>query len=133
MRSLKLFTVLALASSMMLSSCKTKSAKELIVAKWKVTAVSDDMVEPDRKLTEQDKKDLIDKTTLEFSKEGKCTITSRDAPETGTYSVSEDGKTLIMTQSGSERSDTMAISEISGSKLVISDGRSKMKISLGKQ
>jgi len=133
MRSFKLFTILALSSIMILSSCKSKSAKELIVAKWKVTAVSDDMVEADRKLTEQDKKDLIDKTTLEFSKDGKCTITSRDTPETGSYKVSEDGKTLTMTQSGSEHSDTMASSEINDSKLVIADGRSKMKISLAKQ
>ena len=133
MKLLKTLTAAFLLCTITFSGCKNKSPKELIVSKWKVTAVSDDQVDPGSKMPEAEKKELIEKTLMEFTADGKCMITSREGTENGSYTLSEDGKTLSMKQDGTDRSDKVDVNELSENKLVLTDLKSKMKLTLAKK
>lgn len=133
MSALKLFSVLALLAAISMTGCKSKTAKELIVGKWQVTAITDDGAEADRKMSDAEKKELVESTSIEFTSDGKCTVNSREGAENGTYTLSEDGKTLMMKQSGSDRNDEMQVSELGGTKLVLLENKSKMKLTFTKK
>jgi hypothetical protein len=124
MKLFRLSSVVLLLAALFFSGCKGKAAKDQIVNKWKLTAVSGDGA---AKMSDAEKKDMIDKLVVEFTKDGKCSMSGEgDTPKTGTYTLSDDGKTLMMTQDGSEKADQMDVSEISGSKLVFSDTKENM-------
>jgi len=111
-----------------MTGCKSKSPKELIVGKWQVTAVSDDGADADRKMSDAEKKEMIEKTWIEFTGDGKCSVSAHEGVQTGTYSLSADGKSLSMKQDGEDRTDLMQVGELTDSKLVLTEERSKMKL-----
>ena len=126
MKLFKLSTAVLALTMMLFTACKSKSPKDLIVNKWKVTDVSGDGA---KGMTDADKKQMMDKFVMEFTKDGKCSVSGMgETPKTGTYTVSDDGKTLNLTREGDTKPSPQEISELTADKLVITDGDSKMKI-----
>lgn len=133
MKFTKLFTISLLVATVMIG-CKSKSAKELIVNKWKLTAVSDEKADSTSKMPEERKKEMIGKVSIELTKDGKCIMQGvGDSPGTGTYTLSDDGKTLKLTEDGATRSDVMGINDLTDSKLVLTDENGKVKMTFAKQ
>ena len=59
------------------------------------------------------------KGTMEFTKDGKMHITGMGNDQSGTYTVSDDGKTLFVVTNGQTQSND--IKEITSTKLVLFD------------
>ena len=142
--------VILLAVTVTLISCKSKTAKELVVNKWKITEMSGKGVAD---MPDSAKARIYRDATMEFLKDGKFITSGMDnEAKTGTYSISDDGKTMISTNDddvntsvnsdtsqipsiGSDKqhirtsySDTLNILEISANKLVVEDKKGNVKV-----
>lgn len=107
------FLFLLLASVFI--GCKDKP-KDLITKKWKIT----DMSMPGQAMPDSIK-NTISQGTMEFSKDGKLSLSGMGmgADQSGTYTLSDDGKTLtVITNGKTEMSD---VTELTKSKLKITD------------
>lgn len=105
---------LFLIASIVIVSCNSGKPKDLIVNKWKISDINlSNKVMPDSIKQE------IMKGTMEFTKQGTMTLTGMGTDESGTYSVSDDGKTLTTVANG--KTETSEINELTKSKLVITD------------
>ncbi|MEO7309640.1 MAG: lipocalin family protein [Chitinophagaceae bacterium] len=113
-----------LMSAMAFVSCKGKP-KDLIVNKWKMTDISGGQMAA---MPDSIKKDIMDKATLEFTKDGKYMITGIPNGETGAYTLTEDGKTLTMTPSTGGAGETSELNEIAKDKMVMTGKSSGSKI-----
>ena len=123
MKLLRLSSLALILAVILFTGCKGKAAKDQIVNKWKLTAVSG---EGAKDMSDEEKAGMIGKLTLEFTKDGKCTMSGEgDNTKTGTYTMSDDGKTLMMTQEGHDKADQMDVSELSSGKLVMTEGKNK--------
>lgn len=116
----KIIFLLLVSFTVGLISCKSKP-KDLIVKKWKIT----DVLIPDMPLPDSVKATLM-KGTMEFTKDGKMTITGMGNDQTGTYTLSEDGKTLFVVSNG--KTDSNEILELTESKLVLHDKANNSKL-----
>lgn len=126
MKLFKLASIALLLASLFFTACKSKSAKELIVNKWKLTEVSGEGVEG---ISETEKNEMIGKFVMELTKDGKVTMSGiGETPKTGTYVLSKDGKTLLLTREGDEKADPQDINELKAGKLVITSAREKLKL-----
>lgn len=106
------------------TGCKSKSAKELIVNKWKLTELSGDNA---KDMPAEEKKEMTDKLVMELSKDGKVTMSGPwDTPKAGTYTLSDDGKTLFLTRDGDSKPDPQIINELKDGKLVITSEKDKL-------
>jgi hypothetical protein len=131
MKLFKLSTALLLVTALFFTACKGKSAKDLIANKWHLTEVTGDGT---KDMTAEQKKEMTDKLVMELSKDGKCSISGMgDKPQTGTYSLSTDGKTLNLTREGETAAEPQKIDELTAGKLVITDDKSKMQLSFKAQ
>ncbi len=102
MKMKTLFAVFVTAILFALMSCKT-SPKDILAKKWKPTDVSGPMISADMK-----SKILAGDNSMEFMKDGKYSnITDGKADDKGTYTLSEDGKTITL---NSEKAGAQAIS-----------------------
>lgn len=73
---------------------------------------------------------MIGKFMMELTKDGKVSMTGMgETPKTGTYSISDDGKTLTLTHEGEVKGDPHDINELTTDKLVITSNKDKMKLS----
>ena len=126
MKSFKLFIVVMLSAAVIMISCKGKSAKELIVNKWQLTSVVEDkLAEGTEKISEERKKEMIGKMTLEFGKDGKFIVSGLgETAKVGTYAVSEDGKTVSFPE-GETKTDPLTIDELTSTKLSLTDPKIK--------
>jgi flagellar basal body rod protein FlgG len=112
---MKRIIVLLLLTSFVFIGCKDKP-KDLLVKKWRVTDISiPGQVLPDSI------KNNIKQGTMEFTKDGKLSLTGMGmgGDKSGTYTLSEDGKTLTVVTNG--QSEVNDVTELSKSKLVIHD------------
>ena len=125
MKLTKLFAAALLVSTITMVSCKDKSAKDLIVNKWHVTNISGARATD---IPDSVKTQMYSSAVMEFMKDGKFSTTGFGAAKGGTYSVSDDGKSLISTDEGSSSADSLTIVEISKAKMVIEDKKSDMKV-----
>jgi len=119
MKLRNLFIVTILLTFVFISSCKTEKAKDLIVRKWKFTEVSG----PDAAIiADSIKTKILETATMEFKKDGTYEQSGGAGMdgEKGTYTVSDDGKTVISTSNSSGVGDTVMILELSKTKLVVS-------------
>jgi len=127
---MKLFKSSAIALILMaliFAGCKSKGAKELIVNKWKLTELSGESA---KEMSDTEKKEMTDKLVMELTKDGKVTMSGMwDTPKTGTYSLSDDGKTLFLTRDGDTKAEPQAINELKEGKLVITSEKDKMVLS----
>jgi len=128
MKLFRLPSLALLAAVLLFSACKGKSTKDLIVKKWKFTDFSGKEFEgmPDSVKTK-----MMD-ATMEFKKDGKYENAGMgESTKTGTYKLSDDGKSLYTTDEGSSFTDSLNILEISETKLVVADKKGEVKITLG--
>lgn len=117
----KIIFLLIIAASVGLTSCKSTKPKDLIVNKWKIT----DIDVPDMPLPDSIRASLM-KGTMEFTKDGKITITGMGNDQAGTYSLSDDGKTLFVITNGKTESNDIV--ELTASKLVLNDKINNSKL-----
>lgn len=110
----KIILLFLVSASIGLISCKSDKPKDLIVNKWKITNVDI----PNMPLPDSVKANLS-KATMEFTKDGKMSITGMGTDQSGTYTLSDDGKTLFVITNGETQSNE--IKELSSSKLVLFD------------
>jgi hypothetical protein len=127
MKLKKLFTAALLLTTVVMMSCKGKSAKDMIVNNWKFTNISggDASQMPDSIKTE-----ILSSATMEFTKDGKFNVTMMGSKTSGTYSVSDDGKTLTTTDEG-KTAETAEILEISKDKIVLKNPKDQSTLTLG--
>jgi hypothetical protein len=127
MKLFKLSSMALLLAALFFTGCKSKSAKEMVVNKWKLTEVSG---EGAKDISDAEKKEMIGKFTMDLTKDGKVSMSGMgETPKTGTYSVSDDGKTLVLTHEGEDKGDPQEINELTPDKLVITSAKDKMKLS----
>lgn len=127
MKLFRLSAVTLMLTALIFTGCKGKSAKELIVNKWKLTELSGDNA---KEMTDAEKKEMTDKFLMELTKDGKVTMSGMwDTPKTGTYSLSEDGKTLFLIRDGDTKADPQVINELKAGKLVITSEKDKLILS----
>jgi len=130
----KLLAATLVLSALVLFSCKGKSAKDMIVNKWSLTDMSG---EGTKGMSDEDKKNMVGKVVMELTKDGKVSITGMgDDAKTGTYTLSEDGKTLNLKRDGAEKEDAHDVNELSDSKLVITEKKGdgmKLSFAAGKK
>jgi Lipocalin-like domain len=126
MKLFRLSAVALMLVALIFTGCK-KSAKELIVNKWKLTALSSENA---KEMSEEEKKEMIEKLVMELTKDGKVTISGMgDTPKTGTYSLSDDGKTLLIIRDGDTKAESQTINELKADKLVITSEKDKLILS----
>ncbi|MCX6313920.1 MAG: lipocalin family protein [Sphingobacteriales bacterium] len=126
MKSTKLMVALVVLVTIFMIGCKGKSAKELIVKKWKISDISGNGA---KDLTDSIKKILYTTATMEFTKEGKYITTDpQSGTNTGSYTLSADGKTLISNNEGSTVKDSLDIVELSATKFIVSNKKEDVKI-----
>lgn len=126
MKVYRLSSIALLLAVLFFSACKEKNAKELIVNKWKLTEVSGEGI---KDMSDTEKNEMIGKFVMELTKDGKVTMSGfGETPKTGTYTLSEDGKTLLLTREGDEKADPQDINELKADKLVITSAREQMKL-----
>ncbi|MES2777978.1 MAG: lipocalin family protein [Bacteroidota bacterium] len=117
------FSGILLVSAMAFVSCKGKP-KDMIVNKWKATDMSGGMM---GSVPDSVKKNMISTISIEFTKDGKYMAATGTSTDNGTYSLSDDGKSLTMTANGGKVEES-TVEEITKSKLVIVDKASSTKI-----
>lgn len=95
------------------TACKT-SPKDALARKWKATDAAGPMITPDMK------KMLIgEQSTIEFMKDGKYAAWSKGKEnDKGTYSLSEDGKTLTTKSENTKREEAITVKELTNDKMV---------------
>ena len=119
----KIIFLLAVSASIILVSCKSNKPKDLIVNKWKITNIE----VPDMPIPDSVKANAM-KGTMEFTKDGKISITGMGNDQAGTYTISEDGKTLFVVTNGKTESND--ILELTSSKMVLSDKANNSKLTV---
>ena len=68
------------------------------------------------------------KGTMEFTKDGKISITGMGNDQSGTYTLSDDGKTLFVVTNGKTESND--ILELTSSKMILSDKTNNSKLTV---
>jgi len=122
-----------------ITACKS-DPKSVFVKKWKMDADATLKILPEeqKKLFESMPKETVDKqkegmskVTMEFKKDGSFEAGGEGAPQKGKWKLSEDAKTLILSNDGGKE-DKVTIVESSASKIILEsgDGANKFKMVL---
>lgn len=119
----KIFLLLVMFASYVFNGCNTDKSKDLVVNKWKIVNI--DM--PDMPLPDSIKANAM-KGTIELTKDGKWIVTGMGRDQTGTYTLSEDGKTIFIMTNG--RTETNRIIELSKSKMILFDSINNSKLTV---
>lgn len=124
MKLFRLSSLVLILATLFFTGCKTRTAKELIVNKWKLTALSGENA---KEISDTEKKEMTDKLVMELTKDGKVFMSGMwDTPKTGTYSLSDDGKTLFLTRDGETKAEPQIINELKEGKLVLTSEKDKL-------
>ncbi|HUS01295.1 MAG TPA: hypothetical protein VMY77_06190 [Chitinophagaceae bacterium] len=105
------------------NSCNTNKPKDLVVNKWKIINI--DM--PDLPLPDSIKASAM-RGTIELTKDGKWLVTGMGRDQKGSYTLSEDGKTIFIITNG--RTETNQILELTKSKMILFDSVNNSKITV---
>ena len=119
----KIIFLLFISASIGLISCKSNKPKDLIVNKWKITNIE----VPNMPIPDSVKATAM-KGTMEFTKDGKISITGMGNDQSGTYTLSDDGKTLFVVTNGKTESND--ILELTSSKMILSDKTNNSKLTV---
>jgi hypothetical protein len=115
MKVTKQFAMFVLVATTVFVSCKSKSSKDYIVNNWKITDVSGGLTSS---TSATDKSKMLENASIEFTKDGKYILKGLGGDQSGTYKLSEDGKSFSITPEGSSKTDDNIIQELTKSKLV---------------
>ena len=119
----KIIFLFLVTSSFFFISCRTNKPKDLIVNKWRIT----DIDVPSMPVSDSIKKSLL-RGTMEFTKDGKLILTGLGNDQTGSYTLSDDGKTLfVVTHGKTENNDIM---ELTKSRMVLLDKTNQSKLTV---
>ncbi len=119
----KIILLLFILASIGYMGCKSNKPKDLIVNKWKIT----DIEVPNMPIPDSVKATAM-KGTMEFTKDGKINITGMSNDQSGTYTLSDDGKTLFVVTKGKTESND--IIELTSSKMVLSDKANNSRLTV---
>lgn len=119
----KIIFLFLFAATIAFVSCKSNKPKDLIIKKWKIVNIDI----PDMPLPDSVKANAM-KGTMEFTKEGKWIVTGMGNDQSGTYTLSEDGKTLFVVANG--KTETNEIVEITGSRMILLDKSNNSKLTV---
>ncbi|MDB5224151.1 MAG: hypothetical protein JWN83_2818 [Chitinophagaceae bacterium] len=119
----KIIFLLVICVTVGFISCKSNKPKDLIVNKWKIQ----DIDVPNMPVPDSIKATLL-KGTMEFTKDGKMILTGMGNDQSGTYTLSDDGKTLFVVTNGNTESND--ILELTSSKMVLSDKTKNSKLTV---
>lgn len=117
----KIIFLSLIAASVIFISCKSSKPKDLIINKWKITAID----VPDMPLPDSIKAIAL-KGTMEFTKDGKMKLTGMGNDQSGTYTLSDDGKTLFVVVNG--KTESNEIVELTKSKMILFDKANNSKL-----
>ncbi len=120
---MKAIITIMLVTTFGLISCKSDNPKELIVKKWRVT----DIDIPNMPMPDTTKATLL-KGTLEFTQDGKMIITGMGKNQSGTYTLSDDGKNLFVIVNG--KTETNEIKELTTSKMILIEKPNNSKLTV---
>jgi len=120
---MKTIITIILFTTFGLISCKIANPKELIVKKWRVT----DIDIPNMPMPDTAKTTLM-KGTLQFTQDGKMIITGMGKNQSGTYTLSDDGKKLFVIVNG--KTETNEIKELTTSKMILIDKTNNTKLTV---
>lgn len=118
-----LFVLLLITSGFILQSCEGNKPKDLIVNKWRITNIET----PDMPLPDSIKA-LAMKGTMEFTKDGKWLVSGMGNDQSGTYTLSEDGKTIFVVANG--KTETNEIVELTKERMVLLDKLNNSKLTV---
>ena len=127
-KSVFIFSI-ALFSVFTILSCGNKNM-QLIAKKWKLEKMDipgqDSMIammdSAQRPMVQEMMKQMIEKSSFVYTKDGKFTVDMGFAKQDGTFKISDDGKTITTTEvkEGKEgKPETMNIETLSDDKLVL--------------
>lgn len=119
----KIIFLLIIATTIGVISCKSNKPKDLIVNKWRITNID----VPNMPLPDSTKAAVM-KGTMEFTKDGKMLLTGMGTDQSGTYTLSDDGKTLFVVTNG--KSESNDILELTSSKMVLQDKTNNSKLTV---
>lgn len=119
----KIILLLFISASIWFTGCKSNKPKDLIINKWKITNIE----VPNMPIPDSVKATAM-KGTMEFTKDGKINITGMGNDQSGTYTLSDDGKTLFVVTNGKTESND--IIELSSSKMVLSDKTNNSRLTV---
>lgn len=106
-----------------LASCKSKGAKEASVAgKWKPVEMNL------KQMKEEEKKDAMENTTIEFSTDGKFNATTKTGKQNGTYTYNEKDKTLTVSSATGESRTQKFIIGWEGNTMVMTNEEGVVKL-----
>jgi hypothetical protein len=127
--------LLAIVLVVGLFACKGGKS-DMLAAKWKISNINDGREVP------ADQKEAVDKmmaemlkdSYFEFKKDGSFDMNVAGKSEKGKWTLNDDGTKLIINEDGAKKADTMTVSELSETKVSISEekGSEKVKFSLTK-
>ena len=122
----KIFTIL-FVSSLAIFSCKTKDTKENnLVGKWKPTELNLSGI------SEDERKEMLEHLTLEFTKDGKFTMTKKDSKQEGTYKYDKSSNKLVVTNNDSPENKYGRTQEFTigweGPKLIMTNSQGTVKL-----
>jgi len=120
---MKAIITIMLVTTLGLISCKSNNPKELIVNKWKIK----DIEIPNMPLPDTTKATLM-KGTLQFTQDGKMIRTGMGKNQSGTYTLSDDGKNLFVMVNG--KTETNEIKELTTSKMILIDKTNNSKLTV---
>ena len=119
----RIIFLLMITASIGVISCKSNKPKDLIVNKWRITNID----VPNMPLPDSIKASVM-KGTMEFTKDGKMILSGMGNDQSGTYTLSDDGKTLFVITNGKTESND--ILEITSSKMVLQDKTNNSKLTV---
>ena len=119
----RIIFLLMIIASIGVISCKSNKPKDLIVNKWRITNID----VPNMPLPDSIKASVM-KGTMEFTKDGKMILSGMGNDQSGTYTLSDDGKTLFVITNGKTESND--ILEITSSKMVLQDKTNNSKLTV---
>jgi hypothetical protein len=114
-----LLTFSCITAVLVFAGCKGKPSKELIVNKWKYTAISGSDAAG---IPDSVKKNLFENASMTFNADGTYEQTTGyidDGSVQGTYSLSGNGKIIYTKENNSNGADTVMIVEISKNKMIV--------------
>lgn len=118
MNAIKQFSAFLLMLTLF-AACKTKSPKELVVGKWKMKDISGGDA---AQIPDSVKARMISTSVMEFMADNKYSLSGMDAgAQTGTYSLSDDGKMLSITPDASKIKEVDTIKELTEGTMVVVD------------
>ena len=114
------------------TSSETKAPKDMLAQKWMMDgeAAIASLPEERRPKTDEEKQKMMERAqqvTMQFNADGTYVGVRGGRESKGTWTLSEDGKTLTTKEEGKEKEEVLAITEMGADKMVFEVGEGERK------